>query len=609
VVGENKMNHRLFNAWINSDLVKDDRCVLVFVGEYEGPYGNRLLAKIKELGLQDRVILTGWVSQEQYHNYLKVADIAVQLRTLSLGETSAAVLDCMNYGLPTVVNAHGPNAEIPDNAVWKLPEHFNDDQLSNAIITLWKDEKLRRQFAKQAQQRVHSEHNPIQCARQYYQAIENFYNRAQTDVHGLIKKIGLLETTADHVNAWVPLANDIARSIESPNSMKQIFIDVSVLRVYNDNTGIPRVVKSILKEWLTNPPKGYRVEPVYATYEHGYRYARQFTTEFLDIKQHILTDDPIEYRNGDIFFVPELSPFVVKHKDFLTTLRGHGLKVFFVVYDLLPVLMGQFFREEIIDLYTKWLDVALENHGAICISQSVAEDLKNWIANKQGMKKPYKVSWFHLGADLEASNPTLGMPENTHAFLQSLKKRPTFLMVGTIGPRKGYAHTLDAFEGLWKNGIEANLVIVGMKDVNMDSFFDKLCNHPKLNDSLFWLEGISDEYLEKIYAASSCLIVASEGEGFGLPIIEAAKHKLPVIARDIPVFREIAGKYAYYFSDSEPQAYAKAIQDWLRLHKTKKVPKSQNIAWLSWKQSAQQLWDAIIADPSPVDAISEKEAA
>jgi len=35
---------------------------------------------------------------------------------------------------------------------------------------------------------------------------------------------------------------------------------------------------------------------------------------------------------------------------------------------------------------------------------------------------------------------------------------------------------------------------------------------------LFWLEGISDEYLEKVYAASSCLIAASEGEGFGLPL-------------------------------------------------------------------------------------------
>ena len=43
---------------------------------------------------------------------------------------------------------------------------------------------------------------------------------------------------------------------------------------------------------------------------------------------------------------------------------------------------------------------------------------------------------------------------------------------------------------------------------------------------------------------SACLIAASFGEGFCLPLIEAAKHDLPMIARDIPVFREVAGQSA-----------------------------------------------------------------
>ena len=61
----------------------------------------------------------------------------------------------------------------------------------------------------------------------------------------------------------------------------------------------------------------------------------------------------------------------------------------------------------------------------------------------------------------------------------------------------------------------------------------------EIGNRLFWLEGISDEYLEKIYDAATCLIAASEGEGFGLPLIKVAQHKLPIIARDIPVFREV----------------------------------------------------------------------
>ena len=111
---------------------------------------------------------------------------------------------------------------------------------------------------------------------------------------------------------------------------------------------------------------------------------------------------------------------------------------------------------------------------------------------------------------------------------------------------------------------------------------------------LFWLEGISDEYLEKVYAASTCLIAASYGEGFGLPLIEAAQRKLPIIARDIPVFREVAGEHAYYFDSRDPQGLAHAIEQWLRLYEKGTYPKSDNMPWLTWKESAADLFKKVL---------------
>lgn len=102
-------------------------------------------------------------------------------------------------------------------------------------------------------------------------------------------------------------------------------------------------------------------------------------------------------------------------------------------------------------------------------------------------------------------------------------------------------------------------------------------------------EGISDEYLEKVYASSACLIAASQGEGFWLPLIEAAQHKLPIIARDIPVFREVAGEHAHYFSGLDQQALVDVIKNWLALKAASKVPQSAGMAWLTWAQSTQQL--------------------
>ena len=97
------------------------------------------------------------------------------------------------------------------------------------------------------------------------------------------------------------------------------------------------------------------------------------------------------------------------------------------------------------------------------------------------------------------------------------------------------------------------------------------------------------KYLEQFYAASTCLIAASYGEGYGLPLIEAAQQKLPIIVRDISVFREVAGDHAHYFSAETPDELAHTITDWLALCHVDEHPKSDKIRWLTWEESADQL--------------------
>ena len=123
---------------------------------------------------------------------------------------------------------------------------------------------------------------------------------------------------------------------------------------------------------------------------------------------------------------------------------------------------------------------------------------------------------------------------------------------------------------------------------------ERLRTHPELNKRLFWLEGITDEYLEKIYAASNCLIAASYGEGFGLPLIEAAQHQLPIIARNIPVFREVAGEHAFYFDTLASEGLARFISEWLSLYTAGKHPQSLNMPWLTWKESAARLLQLVL---------------
>jgi len=592
LLGPTKLNHRLLDAWLASYLVKDNRCILVFVGEnHAGEYGQELLTTIRRSGLSKRIRVTGWADAEIFQHYLAAADIGVQLRTLSRGETSGTVLDCMNYSLPTIVNANGSMADLPDDAVWKLPDDFEGAQLIEALETLHSDSDCREKLGERARENILSSHAPRTCADQYVASIESFYRNATMDTHSLMGAISKIERTPANPEALLLLAEAISQSISPSFSPRQLLVDVSELAQRDSKSGIQRVVRGILSELLSHPPEGLRVEPVYASVDQGYRYARHFTLGFMDCPTDILNDELVEYHPGDIFLGLDLQPQVVPaQQEFYQQLRRHGVQVQFVVYDLLCILMPQYFTEGAAEGHGRWLEVVAESDGAICISNAVADEVDSWIKEHEEERlRPFNISWFHLGADMESSVPSRGMPDGTEAVLKTIQGNSSFLMVGTIEPRKGHAQALAAFEQLWGDGIDVNLVIVGKQGWMVEELIEKLRHHPELGKQLFWLEGISDEYLEKVYAASTCLIAASEGEGFGLPLIEAAQHKLPIIARDIPVFREVAGKHAFYFDGKANSELATVIQDWLKRYKSNEYPSSEEMPWLTWFESASSL--------------------
>lgn len=599
LLGPSKLNQRLLDAWLSSPLAANRQCVLVFVGENAaGSYGQELQKTISSNQQIRPICITGWVAMDTFRQYLLAADVGVQLRTLSRGETSAAVLDCMNYGLATIVNANGSMSDLADDGVWKLPDDFLDAHLVEALSSLWHDADRRRELGEHAQNIIHTRHAPRACADQYFAAIEHFHRQAATSVPGLIQAIAQLESVPVYSES-VALAEAIDRSIESPLTQRQLLVDISELVQRDAKSGIQRVVRSILREWLICPPVGYRVEPIYAIAgEPGYRYARQFTLGFLGCPADAMEDDPISYCAGDAFIGLDLQPEIIpEQQHFFQAMRQQGVRVQFVIYDLLLINLPHCFPEGGTRLFENWLKVIAQSDGGICISRAVAAELTTWVKKfAPEHEHNFEVNWFHLGADIDNSASTVGLPASAASVLDSIRARPSFLMVGTVEPRKGHRQVLEAFQRLWSEGFKLNLVIVGKKGWKVDSLVEQLRTHPELGQRLFWLEGISDEYLERIYPAATCLIAASEGEGFGLPLIEAAQHKLAIVARDIPVFREVAGEHAFYFSGEDPLALAEALKAWLALHSARSHPRSDAMPSLSWQESATALERIISGD-------------
>lgn len=377
-----------------------------------------------------------------------------------------------------------------------------------------------------------------------------------------------------------------------------LYIDISELHERDSKSGIQRVVRSVihhLSQWKAGT---HRVELVYATEFQPYRLASKFKQRLLDpsVDAATVIDEVISPRDGDVFLALDFQDrIVMSHEKFYEYLRDLGVKVYFVVYDLLPISLKSTFSNEVVENYSNWLRIVTDQDGAVCISKSVANELHEWLAHHHpDRSNSFKIDWFHLGADIESSIPTRGIPLNGAQALELIAAGQTFLAVGTMEPRKSHEQILDAFDQLWTAGEAVNLVIVGRHGWLTEKLATRMTTHEKYGSSLFWYEVASDEFLEKIYEASSCLIAASQAEGFGLPLIEAAQYGLPIIARDIPVFREVAQNGALYFTGNDADSLARAIKNWLKLKQQNQIPDSKSINWQSWEQSSKQLLGRIV---------------
>jgi glycosyltransferase involved in cell wall biosynthesis len=596
---ERKNLDRLFRSYAAMPATIRESHQIVIVGKVDTSY---LTAIAQSAGLADNeLVFTGYVSDDDLAKLYNLCTIFIfpswyegfGLPALEAMSCGAAVIASNTSSLPEVLEL--------ENAMF---DPLSEKEMTDKLVAFLSDDKLRSNVSQHAIEQVKkfSWDNSAQFAISEIESIgqKTFRNTPQPDHDALLSKliasISAIESIDQHPEELVSIAHSISLSIPE-NKQKQLFVDISELAQRDSKTGVQRVTRSILKELLDNPPAGYTVAPVYATINDvSYRYARQFTAHFKGVAP-CGDDDLITYQSGDIFLGVDLQHHTTRVlAAFLTQIRRQGVMVHFVVYDLLPIHFPYFWPSEhsVHVVHEEWLSVIAQFDGAICISRAVADELSNWLKSKrQERLRPFKISSFHLGADVENSVPSFGLPEDADSVLKLLRSRPTFLMVGTIEPRKCHEQVLSAFDQLWSENEDINLVIVGKTGWLVDKLTSKIQQHEELDRRLFWLEGVSDEYLDKIYAASTCLIAASQGEGFGLPLIEAAQHSLPIIAREIPVFKEVAEDNAYYFSGDNANKLAQDISRWLTLYRSDMHPRSDNMNWLTWKESTAQLVSAL----------------
>ncbi len=590
---DERKNHRgLISAFaqLSTDLRHAHQ--LVLAGGLPPDHREQLEAHIRDCGLgQAEVVITGRISDDDMVQlYCQCALYVFPSWHEGFG---LPALEAMSCGAATI----GANTtSVPEVIGWEraLFDPYDPADIAQTMAEALTDADFHQELRAHALRQA-TQFSWENSALRTIAALEDLVSK--TTVTEASVRLDLLPAIAqmaaeDASLDLMGLSQAIARNHRA--AKPQLLVDISELVQRDARTGIQRVVRSILHEWLSHPPDAYEVRAVYATTEKlGYRYADQFVQNFLG-KPGAYAANPdaaIDYASGDIFLALDMQPQVqIYQSPFYQNLRNHGVDVRFVLYDLLPITMPQFFPEGAEANHSRWVSVAAQTDGVICISQSVADEFKAWCRKQESTNLP-QIDWFHMGADIESSTPSQGLPADSSETLDKLSMRPTFLMVGTVEPRKGHAQVLDAANALWNSSTDFNLVFVGKQGWKVDRLVDDLQGHPQLGERLFWLQGISDEYLAKVYAQSDCLIAASYGEGFGLPLIEAAQIDLPIIARDIPVFREVAGDYAIYFNSAA--GLEAVISSYVASFENRQERNSKHMPWQTWGQSAAQLLQRI----------------
>lgn len=172
--------------------------------------------------------------------------------------------------------------------------------------------------------------------------------------------------------------------------------------------------------------------------------------------------------------------------------------------------------------------------------------------------------------------------------LKKIVSKPYILHIGTIEPRKNLVKLIEGFALTPKVIRDSyNLVLAGSHGWKTEKIQKALID-AKEKINVIQTGYINDVERDFLYKNASLVCLISHYEGFGMPILEAMHYKKKLLLSSIPVFHEVAGDYAMYCNENDPNSIAKSIERTLY----SKLVNSKIPDW-SWKKNTESLINEI----------------
>jgi glycosyltransferase involved in cell wall biosynthesis len=307
-----------------------------------------------------------------------------------------------------------------------------------------------------------------------------------------------------------------------------IHLDISQLMLDPRRSGIQRAERELIRHWPGPAP----LKPCHFNQSTGQMHALPDdvfrvlcedaspggTPAELDrLNEYAHNGDvilPERLLNAELFLDPGRADYYYR--------RASGGTVFWLIYDLLPYLEPQWFGIGTPARMMPYLRALRHVPNAAFISARTRDDCVRHVS----------AGWVN-GPVIPMGGDGLGLEKQ--GFLPA---RRQFVMLGTIEPRKNAAPVMQAFKALWRDGLDAHLIMIG--NTPHDAAVELALLDEMSGDARFQhLQNLPDSGVRDVLRHARAMIFPSEGEGFGIPPMEALHAGIPVIvAEGLPALAE-----------------------------------------------------------------------
>ena len=289
------------------------------------------------------------------------------------------------------------------------------------------------------------------------------------------------------------------------------------------------------------------------------------------------------FHERDLLLLPDA--FWGQDENYLDAIRNHaltGVHVVLVIHDIIPFQSPDFYDEKFASNFQKRTFQLLPMvHGILCVSRTVMNDVEQFLNTRPEIeRKTIPIDYFYLGADFKTPASNIS---TVRSGIRSVANSRLFLSVGTIEPRKNPLTLVKAFDRFTETQEDAVLVIAGKLGYKGEEIMETIRRSSFWNKRIFVWNDVSDAELEFLYQNASALVFPSLAEGFGIPLIEAINRGVPVVASDLPIFREIGKDHPTFFQPGDTEGLTKIFCE---MNTSPHFTQKQSLLCLTWDEAA-----------------------